>query len=208
MSVFTVKTHFLKSQPSTSLVGKDVLAFCSRCGQDLLHVVVTVAGSNKPERVQCHTCKTQRNYKSPKNKKTSTAGGAMSDREEELDIDSPNVAKVLLGEPKKKSKAKAKSKAKLKEDSDKPSSRSESQLPLSLQKPNSEDLANYEIKIGQIKNIETLAKPYSPQIPFGIGDVIQHKTFGIGFVLLEAGLNKAEVLFQQGRKLLVITLKK
>ena len=210
MSVFTAKTQFLKTQPNSSLVGKDILAFCSRCGQDLLHVVVTSAGSNKPGRVQCNTCHTQRNFKEPKSLKPTTKGASMSDREDELDIDSPNVAKMLLGEPKKKSKAKSKSKSKLKtkDDTERSVSKNESQLPLSLQKPSSEDLANFEIKLGQIKNVEAVAKQYSPQVELTVGDVIQHKTFGVGFVLAQSGLNKFEILFKVGRKLLIANLKK
>ena len=47
------------------------------------------------------------------------------------------------------------------------------------------------------------AIPYKISKRYKIGDIINHKVFGIGFVVVESGLNKIEVLFQKGRKLLI-----
>lgn len=206
MSVFLPKTSFLKAEKAATRVGKDTLAYCSRCKMNLAHVIVTASHDNKPLRVQCRTCHSERNFKAPKTKdEIAQDGGLMSDRDEDLNIDSIDVTKALLGEtPKKKSKNKSKAK-KSRDDADsKSSSKLTPQLPLSLQKASSEDLATYEAKLVSQKHALSSAKSYSPQVRFAVGDVLEHKTFGIGFVVLESGLNKMEVLFKEGRKLLVM----
>ncbi len=46
------------------------------------------------------------------------------------------------------------------------------------------------------------AKPYDMNGSFRSGDLMQHPTFGLGFVRAIAGANKVEVLFESGEKLL------
>jgi hypothetical protein len=50
------------------------------------------------------------------------------------------------------------------------------------------------------------AQEYKATARFKPGEILNHKVFGIGFVVAENGLNKIEVLFPQGRKLLAIGL--
>jgi len=47
------------------------------------------------------------------------------------------------------------------------------------------------------------AKPYSFREIFGEGDVLDHKTFGTGIVVGDLGMNKIEVLFPEGPKVLI-----
>lgn len=127
------------------------------------------------------------------------------DRDDEHDLDLEAAAKRLTGEdkPKKKPRAKAKGK-KVKTDSEaKSSSRSQNSLPLSMLDGSSEDKALYEARLSAQKNSANQAKEYKMSQPFKVGEVLNHKTFGIGFVVAECGTNKIEVLFSKGRKLLV-----
>ena len=126
----------------------------------------------------------------------------MSDGDVELDIDSGE--KALLGEVvKKKAKAKSKAKAKIKKPKEAVGS-APSQIPLSMQIATTDDIAMFEAKKAAMraqKGVQTV--PYKASARFSTGEIIDHKTFGIGFVLGETGLNKIEVLFESGRKLLV-----
>lgn len=127
----------------------------------------------------------------------------MSEREEELDLDSSDAAKALLGETKKKKpKAKAKVKAKTRKPKESSGS-SEQALPLSMLEASPDDLVLYEAMQAASRSQKTAEKPYKTSARFSKGDVIKHKSFGTGFVLAETGLNKIEVLFSAGRKLLV-----
>lgn len=131
----------------------------------------------------------------------------MTDRDEELDLDRPEVTKVLLGDaaiPKKKGKGKGKAK-KSKEDGEvKTSAKGQAALPLSMQGQTSEDAAMFEAKFGSLKGAAAKdTKPYNTADRYKSGDVINHKKFGVGFVVAESGSNKIEVLFKAGRKLLI-----
>ncbi|MCA2961470.1 MAG: hypothetical protein IOD12_14560 [Silvanigrellales bacterium] len=212
MSIFGSQNTFLNiaKKDSTSRVGKDVVAFCSRCKLNLSHTIMTASAQNKPERVRCNTCKTERTYRAPKNDAALKASGGqgMSDRDEEFDLDtmSADVTKVLLGaDGKKKPKAKAKAKAKKEKGDTEPrlSAKAASALPLSMQRGTPEDMATFEAKLLQNKNAVSQAKEYKATQRFNTGEVINHKVFGTGFVVAESGLNKIEVLFREGRKLLV-----
>jgi hypothetical protein len=210
MSIFGSQNTFLNvgEKKSTSRVGKDVVAYCSRCKLNLSHTIITASAENRPERVQCNTCKTPRSYRPPKNEAAAKANGGqgMSDRDEEFDLDQMDVSKVLLGaDGKKKPKAKAKAKVK-KEKSDTESrttAKAAAGLPLSMQKGSAEDIASFETKLLQHKNAIGQAKEYKASLRFNAGEIISHKVFGTGFVVAENGLNKIEVLFREGRKLLV-----
>lgn len=127
------------------------------------------------------------------------------ERDEEVDLDLEAGAKLLTGQNEDLPRRKSKSKAKKKDDGDlvKPASKTLTALPLSLAPPTAEDRAQYEVRLSAQKNQLHLAKEYKVSIRFKVGDTIQHKTFGTGFVVAEGGLNKIEVLFAQGRKLLV-----
>jgi hypothetical protein len=129
----------------------------------------------------------------------------MSDRDEEIDLDSLDAAKALLGDvakKKPKSKAKAKAKAKVRKPKDS-SSDSGSQLPLSMLTASSNDVAMFEAKVAALRAQKGSQIAYKQTQRFTTGDVLDHKTFGTGFVMAETGLNKIEVLFKAGRKLLV-----
>lgn len=187
--------------------GKDVRAYCSRCKLNLSHTIITVSADNKPDRVQCNTCKTERTYRPPRNEADAKANGGqgMTDRDEEFDLDQMDVSKVLLGTDAAKKKAKAKPKAKKAKDETETRTvaKAGSNVPLSMQKASAEDLAAFETKLLQYKNHIANAKEYKASVRFGLGEIINHKTFGTGFVVAENGLNKLEVLFREGRKLLV-----
>jgi hypothetical protein len=180
---------------------------------NLMHTVVTTNGESKPDRVRCNTCKSERSYRPPKKEKSvtksksrSVGGDGMTDRDEDLDLDQLDVSKVFLGDEPVKKKPKAKAKAKSKKTKDEAEARNIAKgaaLPLSMQSGTADDLAQFESKYAAMKNNLSLAKPYKASERFAIGDMIDHKTFGIGFVVTEIGQNKLEMLFREGRKLLV-----
>ncbi|MES2615976.1 MAG: hypothetical protein V4591_11250 [Bdellovibrionota bacterium] len=195
---------------SSSRVGHDILSYCTRCKMNLTHTIVTLDKQSKPARVLCNTCKTERQY-TPKKllPKTEKKGGLNMERDEEVDLDLEAGAKLLISDDvvKKKSKAKAKPK-KTKEESElsKASVKNMSQLPLSMLEGTPEDRAQYDARLSAQKNNISSAKEYKATLRFKTGDIINHKTFGIGFVVAENGLKKIEVLFPQGRKLLATGL--
>ena len=127
-------------------------------------------------------------------------------RDDEFDLDLDSAARRLgaTETPKKKAKSKAKAK-KIKDDSDtRVSSKNSPNLPLSMLPGTSEDKAQYELKFSAFKNNSISPKEYKTNLRFKVGEVLNHKTFGIGFVVAESGLNKMEVLFPTGRKLLIM----
>lgn len=200
---------FISSQSkSASRVGRDILAYCNRCKMNLTHTIVTVETNNKPGRVQCNTCKSEKQYRPPRTETALAKGGNREmERDEEQDLDLDAGAKRLTGEEgvvKKKNKAKPKSRKK--DDSDNRLSKMNNQLPLSMQAGTIEDIAQYEVRLSAQKNNISQAKDYKPSIRFKPGEIVHHKSFGIGFVIAESGLNKIEVLFPQGRKLLATGL--
>ena len=196
---------------ASSRVGKDVRGYCSRCKMNLAHTIVTLNADNKPDRVQCNTCKSERTYRAPKEEaapKTQAGGKKMAERDEDLDLDSPDVAKALLGDKATKKKPKAKAKAKKKDDGESRSaSKTGPSIPLSMLAGSPEDIAHFETKLLQLKNSLANAKDYKASLRFNTGEIVNHATFGTGFVVAENGLNKIEVLFRAGRKLLVTALK-
>ena len=132
----------------------------------------------------------------------------MVDRDDEaLDTESPEVGKMLFGEPiKKLKKARPKEKAKVKKKSDESSSKSQgaqSSLPLSMQAMSEDDKALYEQKVAGNKNAPSAAKPYKITEKYKVGEYVSHKIFGLGLVQAEAGFQKVEILFKAGRKLMV-----
>lgn len=219
MSITQPQNTFLTGEKkNTSRVGKDVLGFCSRCKMNLMHTIVTLGSDNKPDRVQCNTCKTERTYRAirdtPEKKvKVAREGGkGMSDRDEELDLDSAEVAKALLGTDGTKKKAKAKAKPKVKKVKDdgelRAPSKANALLPLSMLSASADDIALFDAKLNNNKNSLATAKEYKASERFNQGDIVNHKSFGVGFVVAENGLNKLEILFRSGRKLLVTVPKK
>lgn len=201
------QSSFLKSDSAKAgLVGKDLLGYCSRCKMNLMHTIISVTG-RIPSRARCNTCKTERTFRAPRKDiaskdLVSKESSEMSDGDVELDIDSGE--KALLGEViKKKPKAKAKAKAKTKKPKEAAGS-APSQIPLSMQDATTDDIAMFEAKKAAMraqKSSQTV--PYKASARFSTGEIIDHKSFGIGFVIGETGLNKIEVLFESGRKLLV-----
>ncbi len=108
-------------------------------------------------------------------------------------------------EPKRKTKAKAKTK-KAKSDSDGGSDKKGVvALPLSMLPQSDEDRAIFTNKSAAFKATKGVARKYDPhQLErFAQGEVIDHKDFGIGFITEEVGLNKMEVVFAKGRKLMI-----
>lgn len=215
MPIQLPQNAFLNGDKKTnSRVGKDVLGFCSRCKMNLMHTIVSVSAENKPDRVLCNTCKTERTYRAPKDESSihsSRVGGGqkMADRDEDLDLDSLDVTKVLLGDAgtKKKAKAKGKPKKAKDESESKSVSKSSASVPLSMLAASPEDIAQFETRMLSHKNQLNNAKDYKASERFKSGDILSHKTFGTGFVVAESGLNKIEVLFRSGRKLLVTATK-
>lgn len=197
------------TKKSQSLVGRDVVCFCGKCRLNLSHTVVTASGNDKPERVKCNTCKSEhafRGTKSIENSKSRAAeDDSMSERDDEIDLDLDSGGKALLGEAPAKKRAKAKPKAKKsKEDSDsRASSKGGVTLPLSMLSASSEDKQLFSDKKAALKASKISPKDYNIKIHLNVGDVVNHKTFGLGFVMAVGGLNKVEVLFDVGRKLLV-----
>lgn len=128
------------------------------------------------------------------------------DRDDEHDLDLEAAAKRLTGEDKlkKKQRIKAKGKKQKLETEARPASKSSHSLPLSMLEASSEDKALYEARLSAQKNGASHAKEYKMSHVFKVGEVLNHKTFGVGFVLAECGSNKIEVLFSKGRKLLVV----
>lgn len=130
------------------------------------------------------------------------------ERDEEIELDLEAGAKHLTGveTPKKKSRAKSRTK-KSKDTVSKSAQKSGKQLPLSMLPPNQEDLDAYNHKCDMLKSEITKAPAYKVQMTYKTGDIFKHKTFGIGFVVLECGKQKVEVLFKTGRKLIAMGLK-
>lgn len=192
-----------------SLVGKDVLGFCRKCGENRRHTVLSVGVGNAPERVLCNTCKGEKKFRPPQNESDSRRGeGKVTDYSEEgeLDIDSIDVEEVLAAKDPDKARAKSKSRrapkkaakprvAKVKVDKNQPLSM--------LDGPSREDLTLFENKTTAFKVSGQPPRPYMVSERFTVGDTIDHKAFGLGFVVNEVGMNKIEVLFEKGRKLLI-----
>lgn len=203
-------SFFISTQSkSASRVGHDILAYCNRCKMNLTHTIVTCGANNKPGKVQCNTCKTEKQYRAPKSEAELAKGGLRDmDRDDEQDIDLDAGAKRLTGEdPQVKKRPKSKAKAKRKDDTEsRVNSKSSAQLPLSMLEGTSEDIALYEARLSAQKNNLNQAKEYKATLRFKPGEILNHKSFGIGFVIAENGLNKIEVLFPHGRKLLACGL--
>lgn len=49
----------------TSSVGKETLAYCTRCKMDLTHTIASMIG-DRIARVHCKTCRSDHNYRAPK----------------------------------------------------------------------------------------------------------------------------------------------
>jgi hypothetical protein len=107
-------------------------------------------------------------------------------------------------EPKRKSKAKTKTK-KAKSDDSGSDKKGAFALPLSMLPQSDEDRAIFTNKSAAHKASKGVARKYDPKKPerYAQGEVIDHKDFGIGFVVDEMGLNKMEVVFAKGRKLMI-----
>jgi hypothetical protein len=129
----------------------------------------------------------------------------MAERDEEIDLDLDQGGKVLLGDAATKKRAKAKPKAKKAKDESesKSSSKSTIALPLSMLSASSEDKQLFSDKKAALKASKLTPKDYSIKVHLSVGDVVNHKTFGLGFVMADGGLNKVEILFEVGRKLLI-----
>lgn len=204
---------FISAQAkSSSRVGHDILSYCTRCKMNLTHTIVTLDKQSKPARVLCNTCKSERQYTPKKTElMKEKKGEKLMERDDEVDLDLEAGAKLLIANNeeglKKKSKAKGKPK-KSKEDSEpsRASVKNTAQLPLSLLEGTAEDKGQYEARLSAQKNNLGSAKEYKATLRFKTGEIIQHKTFGLGFVVAENGSNKIEVLFPQGRKLLATGL--
>jgi hypothetical protein len=201
---------FLSDRPkSSSKIGHDILAYCTRCKMNLTHTIVTM-DQNKPGRVLCNTCKSERQYNAKKPLQN-TKGAQNMEQDDEVDLDLEAGAKLLIPDSddgvKKKSKSKSKAK-KSKDDSEpaRATAKNMANLPLSLLEGTAEDKAQYEARLSAQKNNLGSAKDYKATLRFKTGEIIQHKTFGLGFVISEVGTNKMEVLFSQGRKLLATGL--
>jgi hypothetical protein len=209
--VDTRKSHFIspKSQPA-SKVGSNILGYCSRCKMNLTHTIVILGTNNKPNRVQCNTCRTEKQYQPPKSDAELKAkqGKDAMNRDDDQDLDLDAGAKHLIGEDGVKKKSKAKSKAKKsKDDLDaRPTPKSNNALPLSMLEGTSEDKAQYEVYLHTHRNHLNHAKEYKPQQKYKVGEILNHKVFGLGFVVAETSVNKIEVLFPIGRKLLAMNL--
>ena len=212
MSITNNSLSFLSNQAkSKTKVGHDVLAYCSRCKMNLAHTIVIIDKLGKPARVLCNTCKSERQYTAVKPSTNEKKRSNNMERDDEVDLDLEAGAKLLIANNdevvKKKSKAKAKPK-KSKEDYEpkSPSVKNMAQLPLSMLDGTPEDKAQYEARLSAQKNNIGTAKEYKATLRFKVGDIISHKTFGIGFVVIDSNPNKIEVLFPQGRKLLAVGL--
>lgn len=105
-------------------------------------------------------------------------------------------------EPKRKTKGKAK---KVKSEDSGYDKKGMFTLPLSMLPQSDEDRAIFTNKQAAHKASKAPSRKYDPQKPerFAAGDVLDHKEFGVGFVVEEIGMNKMEVLFAKGRKLMI-----
>lgn len=125
------------------------------------------------------------------------------ENEEELDFVAGERKLIKETEGRRKPK----SKKRTKDDSapvKAPTKQQVATLPLSLLPGTTEDKAQHAARMSALKNNLAQAKDYKPSLRPKVGDVIKHKTFGIGFVIQAVGSHKAEVLFAEGRKLLVM----
>jgi hypothetical protein len=112
-------------------------------------------------------------------------------------------------EPKRKSKTKVKAK-KSKSDDSSSDKKGVFSLPLSMLPQSDEDRAIFTNKLAAHKATKGTPRKYDPKKPerYAQGEVIDHKDFGVGFVMEEVGLNKMEVVFIKGRKLMIQTSRK
>jgi hypothetical protein len=210
MSILSAKSSFVSGNSAKStLVGKDIVGYCGKCKMNLMHVVITVDALGKPDRARCNTCKTERVFR-PKRLDDETIANAKGESKvandmDEYDMEQMDVSGVFAEKtaPKKKPKAK-KEKS---ESSSKASAKAQGDLPLSMQKGTAEDIAQFEARTLGQKNAVANARDYKASQFFAQGEAIKHVTFGTGFVVAEPGATKIEVLFKEGRKLLVRGLK-
>ena len=127
------------------------------------------------------------------------------EREEEPDIDfEAGARRLTLDEGKKRSKSKSKAKKSGKGLAALKAASEPAAASTSLHDTAADDQAQYEARLAAHKSARSKPKDYKPADLFEAGDVLQHHTFGLGFVLAPRGTNKIEVLFSQGRKLLVM----
>jgi hypothetical protein len=212
LSLLIQKSSFVRAAALTkSVVGKDLLGYCTKCKMNLMHVIITSGASGKPEKSRCNTCKTDRIFKEPKNdpalSQTEKGKTSMANDMDEYDIEQMDVSGVFAAEPVAKKKAKPRVKKEKSDTDSKSSTKGGPAVPLSMQKGTPEDMAQFEARMLGQKNAVANAKPYKITEKFVVGEALNHKSFGTGFVVAESGLTKIEVLFKEGRKLLVHTAK-
>lgn len=210
MSISSQGNSFLAgTKKSDTIVGRDVVCFCGKCKLNLSHTVVTSNTKGQADRVLCNTCKSEHSFRGVKSlselKKHNKGVDDMAERDEEVDLDLDSGGKALLGDAatKKRSKAKPKAKKAKVESESKSSPKGAPALPLSMMGASSEDKQLFSDKKAALKASKVSPKDYNIKTFFGVGDVVNHKTFGVGFVVAEGGLNKVEILFEIGRKLLM-----
>lgn len=160
------------------MVGSIVESICGKCNDVMGHTIMAMVGSDIIK-VECRVCKSQHKYRPP----TRTAGGKSTvtmkrgrDGEPASSRQSAisDASRPLAPKPKKKSTAQ-----------------------LAAQ----ESFESWQAAMRQ--NEEATPRPYAMSAQFAPGELIQHPTFGIGFVKGTIPPDKMDVLFEVGLKRLL-----
>lgn len=190
-------------------VGQDVDAWCTRCRLDTTHVIVALdATGDAPKRVECTSCGGQHNYRAPKTPKPPVRSGevaptarrvlaaAAAARAVAQATASAKPAGSKLPEPEPVAAPKPVAAAKPRRAASKPASSKPSAAAAASK------VRDYARRLEEAD--VTRARAYSMRDTYVIGDLVEHPRFGLGFVIDIVDPAKCGVLFDDGRKILVM----
>jgi pyruvate/2-oxoglutarate dehydrogenase complex dihydrolipoamide acyltransferase (E2) component len=190
-------------------VGQDVDAWCTKCRLDVTHVIVALASDGEtPKRVECTSCGGQHNYRAPKAVKPPPRPGELGDVQRRAlaaaaatkavaaaTADAkPAGSKPTEVEAPAKAPAPARKKA--------PPRRAARAAKGPSKEATAAKARDYNKHLADADL--AAARPYSMRQSFALGEVIEHPSFGIGFVVDVLDATKVGILFEGGRRVLVM----
>lgn len=159
-------------------VGEDIDAWCTKCREDTIHVVVALKPGNAgPKRVECKSCHGQHMYHAPKlpSRSAPQTQPAVVNRS----------AAARNPPPPKPPKA-----------------------PRPAAAPAAAPLAGVREWSRRMEELASRAdleiRPYSMRDRFAPGDPVSHPKFGKGIVVEVLEAKKCAILFEEGRKVLAM----
>ncbi|MCB9701806.1 MAG: hypothetical protein H6711_07940 [Myxococcales bacterium] len=191
-------------------VGQDIDAWCTRCRLDTTHVIVAMASDGtKPKRVECTSCHGQHNYRPPKTAKATAAASRGSGP----------VSRKALAVAAAKAMAEATAEAMPAGHKPKPKPPVVTASAPAAPKTPRKRAAAKTAKPRTSRAAEaaasdwsarmemadlTGARKYSMRERYAEGDIVEHPTFGVGFVVDVADPQKAGILFEGGVRVLAM----